>query len=144
MKLSSKSRYAVTAVYHLTKQYYDEPESVCNIKEIAEEEHVPFKFLELILQSLKNAGIVESRRGVNGGYVLTTDPATLTVGRVIRLVEGDILPFECIDGQPCIKQDECGIRDLWLDLRKAVNGVLDNRTFADLIVHVDDSQGGYI
>lgn len=144
MRLSSKSQYAVTAVYHLAQNYIYNPESICNIREIAESEHIPFKFLEQILADLKNDGIVDSKRGINGGYFLVREPAEITVGEVIRSVEGDILPFECTDGSRCIKQEQCSIRQVWVDLKRSVGSVLDTRTFADLVNVSNNFEGCYI
>jgi len=133
MQVSQKCQYALRAVYELAKRHGEGPASA---PEIARAQAIPLKFLELILQELRQAGLVESRRGPQGGYLLAGDPRALTVSQVIRLIEGSFAPVSCIaagDEPPCPLQGRCAFLDMWERARSAVAGVLDATTFQDLI-----------
>jgi len=136
MQASQKCQYALRAVYELAKRHGEGPASA---PDIARAQAIPPKFLELILQELRQAGLVESRRGPQGGYLLAGDPRALTVGQVIRLIEGPFAPVSCIaTGDPgapgpCSLQGRCTFLNLWERAHSAVAGVLDATTFQDLI-----------
>ncbi len=89
MSVSQKCQYALRAVFELASRHGDAPTS---IREIAQAQAIPPKFLELILVQLRKAGFVESRRGAHGGYFLAVGPAALTVGEIIRFIDGPIAP----------------------------------------------------
>lgn len=137
MKLTMKGEYATRAVLHLARHY---PGDVVHIHQIASDEHIPIKYLEQILVHLKNAGIIASRRGVNGGYYLSKPPETITFGEVVRLIEGPLAPIGCVSRsayESCPNESACGTRGVWLDVRNAVSEILDNTTFAGV-----DAKGG--
>jgi len=104
------------------------------IAEIAEAQAIPPRFLEQILPQLKQAGYVESRRGVQGGYTMTVPPEVLTVGDVIRFIDGPLDPVQCIAGKrgACPLQGSCAFIGLWDRARQAVEEVYDSASFRDL------------
>lgn len=142
MKLSNKSEYAVRAVSYLAKHYNN---GVCRLNEISKNEDIPFKFLEQILYALKSAGYVKSKRGVNGGYILAKRPELITVGDIVRAIEGPIAPYYCVEKkQECPVENSCRIKKLWSDLKESIDKVLDSKTLADLIENNSGYKGSYI
>ena len=108
------------------------------VSEIAESEQLPVKFLEQIFQKLKEAGMVASVRGKFGGYRLARPASHITIGEVIRLIDGPLAPIGCVSMsayQKCTCPDEahCGLRMLMLDVRNAISGILDRYTLADVV-----------
>jgi len=133
MQVSQKCQYALRAVYELAKRRGEGPATA---PDIARAQAIPPKFLELILQELRQAGLIESRRGPQGGYLLAGDPRALTVGQVIRLIEGPFAPVSCIAaGDPGAPGPwgRCAFLNMWERAHSAVAGVLDATTFQDLI-----------
>lgn len=133
MRLSKKSEYALRALIDLTHHYAGGP---VRREEIARRQNIPVVFLEQILLTLKAAGLVESRRGASGGYYLIKPPRAITLGRVIRLLDGPLAPIGCVSRTayekcrdcPYSKQPRCPIRGVMLDVRNAVSKILDNFT----------------
>lgn len=109
------------------------------IAEIAQAEGIPKKFLEAILLTLKNNGILSSRKGPGGGYSLAKTPAAITVGEVIRAFEGDLIPLQCLSSSvqaacpECVDEDTCGIKLVMADAERALSSVLDSVTLADML-----------
>ena len=133
MVLSQKSQYAVRAVFELAKRDGSGP---VKSAKIAAAEVIPVRFLENILNQLRQAGIVESVRGKEGGYLLHRRPEEVTVGEVIRLVQGLMLPVECGDpkaGQDCPLSAGCVLLPMWERAHRAMMGVYDSTTFKDLV-----------
>jgi len=133
MNLSQKCQYAVRGLLELAKRHGQGP---VRIAEIAEAQAVPPRFLELILNELKQAGYVESRRGVQGGYMLAVSPGQLTVGEVISLVDGPQTPVKCLNepGTPeCPMYGRCAFLRLWERAAAAVAEVYDTTSFQDLL-----------
>src|SRR3979411_2470076 len=125
MNTSVKGEYALQAIFDLASQRPGEP---VRIADIARRQKIPQKFLELILASLKQAGFVESRRGAEGGYLLARAPESLTVGEVIRHVDGAAQAR----GRSR-RNHENPFTDMWNQVDQAVSGVVDKTTFADLL-----------
>jgi Rrf2 family protein len=124
MNLSVKAAYALQAVFDLASRPFGEP---VKIADIARRQHIPQKFLELILASLKQGGFVESRRGAEGGYLLARSPDSLTVGEVLRFVEAPQ------GAKPRgRRQTDSPFSDLWQKVDKAVSDIVDRTTFAEL------------
>lgn len=124
MNTSVKGEYALQAILDLSLQRQGEP---VRIADIARRQKIPQKFLELILAGLKQGGFVESRRGAEGGYLLARSAASLTVGEVLRFVEGSVA------GRPRGKRrSESAFSDLWDDVDRAVAQIVDKATFAEL------------
>jgi Rrf2 family protein len=131
--VSQKCQYALRAVFELSKHFGKGP---VKIAEIAEEQAIPVRFLEVILSQLKQGGFVESRRGRDGGYLLSRSPDRLAVGDVIRFVEGPIGPVSCVAGNPtdtCPLHGGCVFLSMWERAREAVTEVYDRTTFEDLV-----------
>lgn len=132
MRISTKGDYATRAMQDLALHYEKGP---IQIEEIARRQHLPARYLEQILLSLKRAGFVESKRGVSGGYYLAKHPREITVGAIIRAMEGPIVPIFCVDSGPreiCIEEPHCSLRDVWVDVRDAVVQIVDQTTLEDL------------
>ena len=134
--LSKKTKYSLLALLRLARDYGQGP---LLISEIAEEEGIPKKFLEAILLDFKNHGILQSKKGKNGGYLLSRDPATIRLSEVIRIMEGPLAPMPCVSETAYAKCTECkdeticGIRLVMQDVRDAMVGVLDRISLADLV-----------
>lgn len=135
MRISAKGDYATRAILDLAMNY-DKDGSVSQIHAIAERQHIPVKYLENILLLLNRAGIVRSRRGNQGGYYLARPPESITIGEVIRIVDGPLAPISCASTtayEVCPEEAACGLRSVWLEARNALAKVLDNTTFADVL-----------
>lgn len=134
MRLSKRSEYGIRALINLASR---EAPGIAKINEIASQEKIPAKFLEQILLTLKNAGILQSRPGRGGGYHLGQPAENVTIGKIIRILDGPIAPISCVSEtayEPCGCPDEetCGLRLLMLDVREAMVGILDHTTLADI------------
>jgi Rrf2 family protein len=133
LKLSNKGLYGVKALYVLARNYGNEP---ITIKEISRSQGLPVPFLEQVLHQLKTEGIVKSRRGVNGGYVLSDAPGNITIGDVIRALEGPIALCDCLlkaeDGTEREKEAHCVTSGLYRMLGQKVEEAFDSVTLNDL------------
>ena len=134
MRLSRRSEYGLRALVDLVRH---EDDGAIALAALAERNRLPTKFLEQIMATLKHAGIVRSTLGAHGGYAIATDPATVSVGRVIRLLDGALAPLGCVSlryYEPCSCFDEatCPLRDIMLDVRDAMLEILDEETLAEL------------
>lgn len=112
------------------------------MKEIAQREQIPLKFLEQILLALKNAGLLQSRMGMGGGYYLARPANEITLGQIVRVLDGPLAPIRCVSKmayQPCACPDEttCGLRLVMLDVRNAIADILDHTTLFDVTQRVD-------
>src|SRR5690242_8477751 len=136
MNISVKGEYALQAIFDLASQRPGEP---VRIADIAKRQHIPQKFLELILAGLKQGGFVESRRGAEGGYLLARAPEAITVGDVLRFVEG---PHPS-KGRPRRKAENA-FTDMWQRVDTAISQVVDQATFADLIRAWNDKQNKFV
>lgn len=133
MNLSQKCQYAIRAILELAKHHGEGPVA---ISQIAASQAIPQRFLENILNELRPTGLIESRRGIQGGYFLTRDPATISVGEIIRLVEGPLDPVKCIgdrNGPCCPLKNDCSLFHLWTRAKEAVEAVYDNANFQELV-----------
>jgi Rrf2 family protein len=133
MNVSQKCQYALRAIFELSKRVGQGP---IRVGEIAEVQAIPPRFLEIILGQLKQAGYVQSRRGARGGYFMAVDPAVLSVGEIIRFIDGPFAPVKCIgggDNNACPLRGKCAFMGLWGRAQAAVEGVYDSMTFEDLI-----------
>lgn len=137
MKISKKGEYALRALTYLA---VNDNRKITHIHEIALKEEIPEKFLEQILLALKNAGWLQSRRGIGGGYSLNSSPSEITMGEVIRLFDGPFSPLECIElssHESCTKESTCGLRSVMLDVRNAVSEILDHVTLKDICNRIE-------
>ena len=113
-------------------------EGPIQVHEIARRQNIPLKFLQQILVSLKMTGFVQSRKGPSGGYLLAVAPVEITLGAVVRAMDGPIAPISCVSvtlfGEcGCPEPDVCSLRQSFKEVRNAMSNVLDNTTFADLV-----------
>jgi len=132
--LSQKAQYAFRALTYLVNHYQQGP---VLISDIAEKKHIPLKFLENILLQLKNAGILESKKGKGGGYYIKTDPAKTSIASIMRVVDGPIAMLPCVSlyfYQKCKNCDEhnCGLHGIMEEVRDASLGILERKTLAQL------------
>jgi len=141
MKISQKGLYALQAAMMLARNYN---QGAIRIRDIAYEENLPEKFLELILLELKNARIVESARGAKGGYQLRRPPAEIPLAEIIRLIDGALAPFGDAEQLRSLIDRDAEHRALYqvfLDVRDAAARILENTTLAD-IVNGKNEKGG--
>lgn len=124
MTISVRGSYALHAIFDLAMQNTTDP---VRIADIARRQKIPQKFLELVLGALRQAGLVESRRGAEGGYLLARPPEMITVGDVLRAIEG---PGVKVRGK---RKPETPFSDLWQRVDQAVSAVVDRTTFAELV-----------
>lgn len=141
--ISKKTQYCLKALYALSRQYGQGP---TGISKIADEEGIPLQFLEQILLQLKRSGLVESKKGKGGGYALVRPPEEVTIGAVIRIVEGPLAPLPCASDTAFRKCDECedvrtcGTRFVMRQVRDATAKILDNVTLEQVCRHVDQTK----
>lgn len=135
--ISVKGEYALLALLDLATQRSPEP---VKIAAIARRQRIPQKFLELILSGLKQGGFVESRRGADGGYLLARAAETITVGEVLRYVEG--VKTRKSGGHR--KAADSPFGPMWLDVERAVTGILDRNNFAEIARTWNERQGRYV
>ncbi len=134
--LSKKAKYALKALLVLAREREQGP---IVIAELAEREAIPKKFLERILLDLKNHGILQSKKGRGGGYFLGKSPDAITMGQVIRLLDGPLAPLPCVSQTAYMKCDECkdevtcGIRTVMKDVRDATAKILDGTSLMDVL-----------
>lgn len=133
MRLSRRSEYGLRALTDLVRGGH----ATVPLATLAQRNNLPPKFLEQIMATLKRGGIVRTTLGAHGGYALADDPASVSVGRVIRLLDGALAPLPCVSLRyysPCSCPDEasCALRDVMLDVRDATLAILDNETLAQL------------
>lgn len=141
MKITYRGDYALKALFQLALRYEGDAGSVMPITEIARHGDMPVKFLEQILLALRRGGFVKSRRGVKGGFFLARPPAEITVGQIVRFIEGPIEPIECIGKETyrgCKDIACCIFRDIWKEVRNAISGIVDTLTLADLVARHKD------
>lgn len=137
MKLSRRGEYALRSLINLGIAA-EVGRRLVQVSELAENEQLPVKFLEQIMQTLKDAGLIESVRGKFGGYRLARPARDITIGSVVRLIDGPLAPIGCVSQtayEKCTCPDEahCGLRMLMLDVRNAIAGILDRYTLADVV-----------
>ena len=133
MNVSQKCQYAIRALLELSMHHGSTP---LKSGDIATRQAIPPRFLEVILNELKTSGLVQAKRGVQGGFLLACQPGELTVGRVIRLVDGPFDPVRCTgeSGKPCCPlRERCSLIQLWAEGKAAVEAVYDGTTFRDLV-----------
>ena len=141
MRLSKKGEYAVRALVEIGFESHLRPKNLIQISTVAQRTNIPEKFLEQILLALRNGGVLKSKRGVEGGYSLAKGPDAITLGEVIRLLDGPLAPIPCVSVtayEPCSCPDEesCGLRIAMQQVRDAIAGILDNYKLSRLIEEV--------
>jgi len=131
MKISTRGRYALRLMLDLA---LNDKDQYVTIKSISERQEISGKYLEQIITVLNRAGFVRSIRGSQGGYRLAKPPEEYTVGMILRLIEGDLVPVACMADDPnqCPRRDKCVTLSVWKELGEAISNVVDNITLADL------------
>jgi Rrf2 family protein len=138
--ISKKTQYGLKAMQALGRRYREGP---VLIGTLAREESIPLKFLEVILLDLKSHGLLASKLGRKGGYRLSRAPSTVTIGSIIRIMEGPLAPLPCASEtayKPCAEcadVESCGTRIIMREVRDAISEVLDRTTLADLLRRVE-------
>lgn len=132
--LTNRGKYATRALLDLSLHYQQGP---VLIQDIAARQKIPIKFLEQILLTLKTAGFVASRKGRGGGYYCARPPAEITLGAVVRAIDGPLAPVSCVSVTQradcgCPDPASCALRSVWKDARDAISRVLDGATFAEI------------
>ena len=145
MRLSKRGEYGLRAMIYLARTI--DPEKhypLIQIKDISEHENIPLKYLEQILLTLKNAGLLQSKMGSSGGYYLAKSPSEINLGQIVRILDGPLAPVRCVSQmayEPCDCPNEatCGLRMVMGDVRNAIADILDNTMLADVTERVKNS-----
>lgn len=137
MRLTKRGEYALRTMIRLGIAERN-GEGVISVSSLAEQEHLPFKFLEAILFELRTAGYVESLRGKHGGARLARPMSTIKMGEVVRLIDGKLAPIGCASETEyekcsCPDEEHCGLRMLMIDVRNAVANILDKYTLENVV-----------
>ena len=131
MKLSTRGRYGTRALLDLAMHHDNEPVA---LKDIAERQEISLPYLEHLIKPLSAGGILRSVKGPKGGISLAKAPADIKLSDIIQLLEGSTAPVECIDNpKMCTRSGQCVTRDVWQEMNKAMNGVLENITLQTLM-----------
>lgn len=134
--LSKRAKYGLKALLALARNRDAQP---TRISDLARDEHIPKKFLELILLDLKKHGLVDSRKGVGGGYVLGKPADLITMGEVVRILDGPLAPIACVSQTAyercpdCPDEQACGVRFVMKQVRDGIADILDNTAINDVI-----------
>ena len=142
MRLSKRGEYGLRAMINLANAQKHSPGVMVQIRDISAQEKIPTKYLEQILLALKNAGLLNSKMGIGGGYHLAKTPEQINLGQIIRVLDGPLAPIRCVSQmayEPCGCPDErtCGLRMVMGDVRNAIANILENTTLADVTERVE-------
>lgn len=132
MKISTKGRYGVRIMLELALNFEN---NLLTVRYIAKQQGISEKYIEQIISLLNKAGLVRSQRGASGGYRLADSPDKITVGQILRVTEGEINVVDCVSDNicSCDRKAECVTADVWMEIRNAIDNVVDNITLADLL-----------
>jgi len=136
MKISTKSQYGLRAMIYLASIY--RKNKVCSLRIISKKENISFDYLEKIVSKLKKAGLVKSKKGIQGGYSLAYQPEKIKAGKIIRILEGTMAPVLCIAKEKekrlfCPRKKICLTKNVWQKVQNSLNFTLDSITLADLV-----------
>lgn len=129
MKISTRGRYGIRMMLVLALHY---EKGTIPLRTIAKEQGISEKYLEQIVNPLMKAGVVKSFRGAQGGYALTNPPEQITVGEILRILEGSLSPVDCVDHASCPNADHCASLSIWQKMKAALDEVVDSITLADM------------
>lgn len=138
MRLSKRGEYGLRAMISLAEATsQSDPPVMMQIKEISQREQISSKFLEQILLTLKNAGLLHSKMGLGGGYYLSRPASEITLGQIFRVLDGPVAPIKCVSQMAyetcgCPDEETCGLRLVMSDVRNAIANILDNTSLADV------------
>ncbi|HLR20474.1 MAG TPA: Rrf2 family transcriptional regulator [Tissierellaceae bacterium] len=133
MRLSTKGRYGLMAMFQLAQEYGKGPVS---LREIAETQKLSNSYLEQLFAVLRKDGLIKSVRGAQGGYLLSDEPGNITVGKILRSLEGDLSPSECTSDNTidCTKEDDCATKLVLVKIKDSIDEVVDSITLRDMIL----------
>lgn len=132
MRLSTRGRYATRAMYDLALHHQQGP---IPLRVISARQAISEKYLEQLFLKLRNKGLIRSARGPGGGYLLGRNPERITIGEILRTVEGPLMPVFCVDDPPgkrCERAEDCKMRQFWQDLGQRIVDCLDSQTLGGL------------
>jgi len=132
MRLSTRGRYGLKAMYQLAIHYGEGP---IPLKQIADKENLSENYLEQLVSQLRKEGLLTSVRGAQGGYMLAIPPREITVGNVLRVLEGDLAPADCImeEDYGCENEENCVTKLVWIKIKDSIDEVVDSITLQDMI-----------
>ncbi|NLJ78322.1 MAG: Rrf2 family transcriptional regulator [Tissierellia bacterium] len=132
MRLSTRGRYGLKAMYQLAIHYGEGP---IPLKSVADRQNLSENYLEQLVSALRKGGLLNSVRGAQGGYMLAKPPESITVGNIIRILEGDIAPADCVvDGNyQCENEENCVTKTVWVRIRDSIDEVIDSITLQDML-----------
>jgi Rrf2 family protein len=135
MRVSSKAHYGLRMMTEFARTYGQGPHSLADV---ARDEHLPQPYLEQLAAQLRRGGLIESTRGVHGGYSLTRPPREISVLEVVGCVEGEVAPVDCLAhgyvSGTCVKEGDCASQGLWKRLKNSIDEVLSSTSLADLVL----------
>jgi Rrf2 family protein len=140
MKITYKGDYALKAILDLSYNYKEG--IVVPLTDISKRQDIPEKYLEQIMLILKRAGFVSSKRGIGGGFYLQKPPKELTLGDIIRVIEGSVEPIACgVENYDCCGEEEkCAFREVWLKVTRAITDIVDTVTFEYMMKRTHELQ----
>lgn len=130
MKLSTRGRYGLKAMFQLALYHGEGP---ITLKQIAEEQNLSESYLEQLFSTLRKDGLLNSVRGAQGGYLLSKEPNKITVGNILRSLEGDLSPSDCVTGDECENEYNCVTKTVWERIKNSIDEVVDSITLQDMI-----------
>ena len=139
MKITYKGDYALKTILDLS--YYYNRNGVVPLVDIAKRQNIPENYLEQIMLKLKGSGYVDSKRGIGGGFFLTKSPKEITIGDVVRVMEGPIEPIACgkkNHDDSCGEESQCVFREVWMKVTDKISSVVDQLTFEDMMQRNDE------
>lgn len=131
MKLSTRARYGIRALLDLAGNGHNGPVS---LKDIAQRQEISMSYLEHLIKPLVSAGVIRTLRGSRGGIVMSRLPSQIKLSEIVELLEGSTAPVECVDSTGnCQRSEDCVTRDVWIELKQAIDTVLNSTTLQDLV-----------
>ena len=148
MRLSKRGEYGLRAMIFIATALHTHQadNGLVQIKDISEKENIPAKYLEQILLTLKNAGLLHSKMGIGGGYYLGRPADEINLGQIFRVLDGPLAPIRCVSQMAyescgCPDERTCGLRLTMLDVRNAIANILDQTSLEDVIERVEALSG---
>ncbi len=133
MKLSTRGRYGIRALLELALRQHESP---VLLRDIARSQQISLPYLEHLITPLIAGGVLRSTRGARGGVSLARAPAEIRLSEAFQILEGSTAPVECVDNpEVCARSRSCATRDIWGEMKKAMDGVLESTTLQDLVEH---------
>lgn len=130
MILSTRGRYGLKATFELALNYGKGPIS---LNTISSKYNISENYLEQLMSKLKKKGYIKTVRGANGGYMLSQDPSNISVGMILRTLEGDITPSDCLTNEICARESICASRIVFEKIEKSISDVIDHTSLLDMV-----------